>query len=256
MADTIVKVPKNKKMDYDYIAFSFDGLHSVEDFGVYRISDNNEGYSSAISSTMTDKTAEIAGMDGQYFFGTQHKPKIFNIKIAFDNLAEDRLQKMKQWLNGKKLGDLWFAEEPYKVYTAKVTGSSTLTSIAFQTESGDRVYKGNGTIQFTCYNPYARTPDYVLRDTEKGTISFDGKHYSSYADFSQVPPRVLPGVPGGVHPYGDLPFNFVADLGDLDDSVTLKKEVVLSATASGTTYTITSDSTVQNNGVIEVGGQK
>jgi phage-related protein len=40
---------------------------------------------------------------------------------------------MKQWLNGKNIGDLWFSEEPYKVYSAKVTGSATITSIAFYT---------------------------------------------------------------------------------------------------------------------------
>jgi hypothetical protein len=29
---------------------------------------------------------------------------------------------MRQWLDGKKVADLWFAENPYKVYSAKVTG--------------------------------------------------------------------------------------------------------------------------------------
>jgi phage-related protein len=40
---------------------------------------------------------------------------------------------MKQWLNGKNIGDLWFSEEPHKVYSAKVTGSATITSVAFYT---------------------------------------------------------------------------------------------------------------------------
>jgi hypothetical protein len=33
---TIVKVPNNTSIDYDFIAFSFKGKHSFEDFGIYR----------------------------------------------------------------------------------------------------------------------------------------------------------------------------------------------------------------------------
>jgi hypothetical protein len=60
---------------------------------------------------------------------------------------------MKNWLNGKELGDLWFAEEPYKVYTAKVTGTPNIKFIPFDKtyiEGGvkkiKRVYRGEGTI--------------------------------------------------------------------------------------------------------------
>ena len=39
MAECIVRAPKDSKADYSYIAFSFGGLHSYEDFGLYRTSD-------------------------------------------------------------------------------------------------------------------------------------------------------------------------------------------------------------------------
>ena len=42
---SIVKVPRNNTADYDFIAFSFGGKHSVEDFGIYRTG-KNDGYSS------------------------------------------------------------------------------------------------------------------------------------------------------------------------------------------------------------------
>jgi phage terminase large subunit-like protein len=53
---------------------------------------------------------------------------------------------MKKWLNGKNVGDLWFAEAPHKVYTAKVTGSATISALAFSPGDGQRIYKGTGTV--------------------------------------------------------------------------------------------------------------
>jgi hypothetical protein len=68
---------------------------------------------------------------------------------------------MKIWLDGREVGDLWFAEAPYRVYSAKVTGQPKLSVIPFPDPTWGRIYKGEGTIEFTCYYPYAHTPDYV-----------------------------------------------------------------------------------------------
>jgi phage-related protein len=51
---------------------------------------------------------------------------------------------------------LIFDEYPYKTYSAKVTGQASLKHIVFELEEG-RVYRGEGTIQFTCYYPYAHS---------------------------------------------------------------------------------------------------
>jgi phage-related protein len=92
---------------------------------------------------------------------------------------------MKKWLNGKEIKDLWFAEAPHKVYSAKVTGTSQMTSLAFA-EDGKRVYKGKGTIQFTCYNPYAHTPDVIRVIDEQGlTTDLSGRCHSSYLSFGE-----------------------------------------------------------------------
>ena len=75
---------------------------------------------------------------------------MFNISFAFDNLEETKLREMKRWLNSKETGDLWFAEAPYKVYTAKVTGQPTIKFIPFdKIENGvvtGRIYKGEGNV--------------------------------------------------------------------------------------------------------------
>jgi hypothetical protein len=64
MAESIVKVPNISDAEYDYIAFTFKGKHSYEDFGIYRVSDNNNGYADNWNPTLKDSTAEVPGMDG------------------------------------------------------------------------------------------------------------------------------------------------------------------------------------------------
>lgn len=81
------------------------------------------------------------------------------------------------------MSDLIFDEEPYKVYTAKITGNSSLKSIPFE-EKGERIYNGEGTLEFTCYWPYAHTPDENTKVSEKflvgGKFGADGKILDNY----------------------------------------------------------------------------
>ena len=163
MAESIVRVPNGDNSGLDFIAFSFNGKHSYQDFGLIRTSDGDR-YNENIAPTLEDKTAEVPGGDGMYYFGTTHKSKQFNVSFAFDNLTEEKLRELKAWLRGKEMGDLWFSEAPYKVWTAKVTSNPTLKYIPFE-QNGQRIYRGEGTIQFIAYWPYAHTPDYVVGET-------------------------------------------------------------------------------------------
>lgn len=179
MAESIVKVPSTASNDFDFLAFSFNGKHSYDDFKLYRTIDGDR-YNVDLSPQMNDKTAENTGGDGMYFFNTNHKQKVFNISFAFEEMSETQLRQMKRWLDGKTLGDLWFEEEPYKVYTAKVTGTPTIKYIPFETNVNTRVYRGEGSVQFTAYWPYAHTPDKV---EASGGTKTNGKIFSSYSGF-------------------------------------------------------------------------
>lgn len=235
---SIVKVPRNNTADYDFIAFSFDGKHSIEDFGIYRVSDNNNGYNINLSVASEDKTATVPGMDGKYFLGSQKKEKVFDIKIAFDHLTEEKLDEAKRWLNTGRVADLWFAEAPHKVYGAKVTGLSTATTLIID-EADERIYKGTGSIQFTCYNPYAHTPDevwYEYGEKKKTIRKMPGMTHLSYQLFSNYD-RIKKSLPlyeileeqenvfgeteliskgAAASAFGDLPFYFVANLAPID----------------------------------------
>jgi phage-related protein len=60
------------------------------------------------------------------------------------------------WLNEPNIKPLFFDETPHKVYSAKVTGKVTAKVVIFDDETNGRVYKGDGSITFTCYFPFAR----------------------------------------------------------------------------------------------------
>lgn len=64
------------------------------------------------------------------------------------------------------------------VYNAKVTGTPQIKTICFD-EDGKRIYKGEGSVQFTCYYPYGHTPN-KLYDTNGQLVVADGRSLNSY----------------------------------------------------------------------------
>ena len=127
------KVRKGGNMSYDFIGFTYNGKHSIDYFGIYRTSDGNR-YNDNLVPTMTDKTVDVPGSDGQLYFSTNHKNRQFSISIAFEHLTEVQYREMRSWLDGKGIHDLVFDEAPYKVYSAKVTGTPQLKTVCFDEE--------------------------------------------------------------------------------------------------------------------------
>ena len=135
-----------------FIGFTYNGKHSIDDFGVYRTSDGNRCNYNLIPQ-LNDKTADVPGGHGQYYFNSTYKTRQFSISIAFDNLPEDKFHQMKQWLSGTEIHELSFDEREEVKYSAKVTGTPQLKFICFD-DDRKNIYKGEGTIQFTCYFPF------------------------------------------------------------------------------------------------------
>lgn len=175
------------KFDYDFIGFTYNKVHSIRDLGIYRVSDGSR-YENQLAPTLTENTMEIPGNDGMYFFGSYHKQKTFTINVAFDAMTETQLRTLRKLFNGKEVGELIFDETPYKAYSAKITGTPSLKFICFDEKIGDkvqRVYKGEGTLQFVCYSPYAYTPDWCWEKDDYGIFSkksIDGRYFSDYPD--------------------------------------------------------------------------
>ena len=144
----------------DYMGFSYgtkaDGtpMHS-SDLGIVRVSDGSR-FNENLLPTIQDKTVQIPGGDGTYYFGSYYTQRQFTIPFAFDDLSEEELANLKRHFGDKQVHDLIFDEAPYKTYRAKVTGTATIKYIPFAEGKNNRLYKGEGSIQFTCYEPFAR----------------------------------------------------------------------------------------------------
>ena len=137
----------------DFIGFTFKGTHSSE-YGIVRVS-GGDRYQESLLPSFSDRTVQVPGGDGMYYFGTDYSQRIISISIAFDSVTEIDLRKMRAWLNSKEIGDLIFDEIPYKTYKVKSSGSTNIQYICFGEVGGERIYKGEGTIEFIAYYPYA-----------------------------------------------------------------------------------------------------
>lgn len=191
--------------DMDFIGFKYNGTHSSY-YEIFRTSDGSR-YNDNLIPQLMDKTADVPGGEGQYYFGSSYKTRQFSISIAFENLNEEKYREMRTWLDGKGIHDLVFDEAPYKVYSAKVTGTPQLKTICFE-KDGARVYKGEGTIQFTCYYPYAHTPKLTDSGGDGRALNnYNVTHYpnkSEWAAASGLTSLFTPGMNKG-----DLPTPFV-----------------------------------------------
>ena len=144
----------------DYIGFTFNGVHS-DTLGIKRTSEGSR-FNENLLPTIQDKTVQVPGGDGMYHFGSYYTQRQFNISYAFDALTEEQLAEIKRVFGDKKIHTLVFDEMPFKTYQAKVTGSASIKHIPFAEGETNRIYKGEGSIQFTAYDPYARCKEKYL----------------------------------------------------------------------------------------------
>lgn len=136
----------------DFIGFTFNGIHSSE-LGITRVSEGDR-YVKSLLPSYSNKTLAIPGSDGTYYFGTTYNQRAIKISVAYDHLTQSQFGRLSQIFGQKKIVPLIFDEEPYKVYNVKISGEPNFTYICFE-EEGQRIYKGEGSIQLICYSPFA-----------------------------------------------------------------------------------------------------
>lgn len=142
----------------DFISFTYNGVYST-DLGVVRVSTSNR-YNDTLVPTAKEKTVEVPGGDGTYFFGSYYTQRPLTIDVAFDSVTEDQIRLMRATFGDRRPHELIFSDEPYKVYYAVSTGAPQIKYIPFNnyevnSSNPPRVYKGEGTFTFTCYEPFA-----------------------------------------------------------------------------------------------------
>ena len=218
-------------MKGDFLGFSFNGRHSSE-FNIIRVSDGSR-YQDGLVPEMEDMTNNVPGRDGAYFYGSVYKERTFSIKFAFDNVTDDNLRDMRQWLGYDGIASLIYDEFPYKKYMVKITSLPNLDYVCFderkrrasntsrdgarvenRSKSGDetvvnreqvypweyeldgngeyvkeRIYKGEGTIDFIAYYPFALSTGHTIEDV---VANVDGAGANDeWKNGSHVPTKAL-----------------------------------------------------------------
>ena len=180
----------NTEIKYDdFVGFTFDGIHSSE-LNVIRTSESNR-YTDDLIPSFQDKTVQVGGRDGTYLFGSYYQRKEFPLSIAFDNVSEEDFRRIQNWGADKKIHKLIFDEKPYKYYNVKLSAPPQLKYICFdeseinreRNKSGDkdrrrRIYKGEGTFKFVCYESFARG----TIKSEREVVSQQVHHGKIYID--------------------------------------------------------------------------
>lgn len=166
----------------DFTGFTFNGIHSSE-LGITRVSDGSR-YTEELLPAIQDKTVQIPGADGTYYYGSSYTQRPFNISVVFDDMTETQFVRLKKVFGDKGIHDLIFDEWPYKVYRVKSTGTPNLKYICFDKgidqndrdyeadseiktkedlygvgarSTNGRIYKGEGQINLIAYSPFARS---------------------------------------------------------------------------------------------------
>ena len=113
----------------DFLGFTFGGVHS-SDLGITRVS-GGDRYDEALHPEIKDRTAEVPGLNGEYYFGSDYGTKEFDIEFAFDSLTEAQFRTLRKVFGTKEIKQLVFDERPYKYYMAKIANPVELSYVCF-----------------------------------------------------------------------------------------------------------------------------
>ena len=180
-------------MKGDFLGFSFDGIHCSQ-LGITHVS-SSDRYDEDLFPEVKDKTIEIPNNHGEYYYGSTYGTRTFEIEIAYDSVTETQFRNIRRLFGTRRVCELIFDERPYKVYYAKIESPIEMSYVCFDEQKrhiGDtisqggiryvekdgelvkeditpwvyefdskgqplkqRIYKGEGTVNLICYQPFA-----------------------------------------------------------------------------------------------------
>lgn len=173
----------------DFTGFYFNNIHSST-YGLIRTS-NGDRYSEGLIPEFQDHEIELVGGDGSLYGGRTFKKIPISIPVVFDHMTEKQFRDLREWLSTDELKELRFDERPYKAYWVKPSSRPTLEYLCFmeEKENGvfgeqERIYKGEGTLEFTAYDPFGYCIDNSLTLTKDGLVSAGGNNWQSLGSYS------------------------------------------------------------------------
>ena len=191
----------------DFLGFTFGDVHS-SNLGITRVS-GGDRYDEDLHPEIKDRTAEVPGLNGQYYFGSDFGEKTFDLEIAYDHLTEEQFRKLRQVFGTKEIKALIFPrdgvrrttrieeeevidEETQEPVIDEETGEPITQTVVYrdleqvtpyETQEGtERIYKGEGKISFVAYFPFAKSTFEIL--PTPADEYYEGSE--SWADFSGI----------------------------------------------------------------------
>ena len=81
----------------DFVGFTYNGHHSSE-YGIFHVSDGSR-YKDNLLPSRQDKTAQVPGGNGTYYFGSYYTSRVFDLQIAYgddtNKVTEQKLRQMR-----------------------------------------------------------------------------------------------------------------------------------------------------------------
>ena len=153
-----------------FLGFTIGRTHSSE-LKIVRVS-SGDRYEQNLLPDFKDRTVEVPGGNGSYYFGSQYTSRKFTINFAFDNLTEFEIRRITQILGFQDIQYLSFDEAPYKRYAVKCAQPPQLKYICFEGQNYVDVYKGEGILNLISYYPFGFSDEYDIDvDPNDETIS-------------------------------------------------------------------------------------
>lgn len=153
-----------------FLGFTIGKTHSSE-LKIVRVS-SGDRYEQNLLPDFKDRTVEVPGGNGSYYFGSQYTSRKFTINFAFDNLTKFEIRRITQILGFQDMQYLSFDETPYKKYAVKCAQPPQLKYICFEGQNYVDVYKGEGTLNLISYYPFGFSDEYDIDvDPNDETIS-------------------------------------------------------------------------------------
>lgn len=143
-----------KEFRGDYLGFTYKDKHSST-LEIVRTSDGKR-FNEALLSQPWHTSIKRQSVDGSLITSTNYNSKTFSISFAYDELEEEGIRGLQEWLNAKEPGYLILDERPYVKYWCHLSSPLSLSYVPFNSDkvAGGRLYKGEGNFDLTCYDFY------------------------------------------------------------------------------------------------------
>ena len=205
---------RNVKTGELFATFKYDG-YDCADMGIYNVTSGSV-YTMNIEPNFSDNKLEVPAYDGRYYYGTQITGQQFQFNCFCHDLLSTEYNRLRAWLNPRKIGRLILSDQPYKYYLVKPISVSTLGAYPLTTiqtpqnsvlgdyVDGDVVYTGNFTVTFeTVGSAYGYGMSYYRDD-----LIYDAKkkygrdyYYNSGLLYKDMSPRVKWDIPANALNY-------------------------------------------------------